>query len=179
MNKDPFFYVKPFNGVSSLITADDANHTRQRKLISHSFADKTLKELEPLLKHWVEKMKNKLHERMLAGDKVDILKMYNCTTFDIMGDLSFGEGLDMLENGEYSSWVKAIFGGIKQGARLRSFKGINSITEWIGKCSSRRHPLLNMSHQAHIHWVAELKDRHRQDQLRDPEMFADSSTYYF
>ena len=39
--------------------------------------------------------------------------MYNCTTFDVMGDLTFGEGLNMLEDGEYSPWVSAIFGGIK------------------------------------------------------------------
>lgn len=34
---------KPLNRVDSIITADDANHSRQRKLLSHSFADKTLK----------------------------------------------------------------------------------------------------------------------------------------
>ena len=63
------------------ITADDANHTRQRKMISHSFADKTLRDLEPMLKYWVGKMKDKLGEKATAGEQVDMLKYYNCTTF--------------------------------------------------------------------------------------------------
>ncbi|KAI5369151.1 putative cytochrome P450 [Septoria linicola] len=116
LQKDPQFYGKPFNN---------------RKLLSHTFADKTLKDLEPLLKSWVEKMRTKLEERMDAVEKVDILKYYNCTTFDIMGDLSFSEGLDMLENGEYSSWVKTIFLGINIDSRIRACKMINWFTEWF------------------------------------------------
>ncbi|USW46711.1 Putative cytochrome P450 [Septoria linicola] len=121
LQKDPQFYGKSFNNVDGIITANDANHSRQRKLLSHTFADKTLKDLEPLLKSWVEKMRK----------KVDILKYYNCTTFDIMGDLSFSEGLDMLENSEYSSWVKTIFLGIKIDSRIRACKMINWFTEWF------------------------------------------------
>lgn len=79
--KDPFFYGKPFNNVDSVITADDANHSRQRKLIAHAFADKSLKDLEPMLKQWAGMMLQKLTERV--GEPVDILKFYNCTTFDI------------------------------------------------------------------------------------------------
>lgn len=70
-----------FNGVDSLITADDANHSRQRKLVAHAFADKSLKDLEPMLKTWSGTMQRKLAEQ--AGKPVDMLKYYNCTTFDI------------------------------------------------------------------------------------------------
>lgn len=81
--KDPQFYARPFNNVDSLITADDANHSRQRKAVSHAFADKSLRDLEPMLKQWAQKMKDKLEEQALAGNEVDLLKYYNCTTFDI------------------------------------------------------------------------------------------------
>jgi cytochrome P450 len=37
------FYSKPFNQVDGIITADDANHTRHRKILSHAFSDKALK----------------------------------------------------------------------------------------------------------------------------------------
>jgi len=37
------FYSKPLNGVASVITADDANHSRQRKILAHAFSDKALK----------------------------------------------------------------------------------------------------------------------------------------
>ncbi|KAI6908252.1 cytochrome P450 [Hortaea werneckii] len=57
--------------------------------------------------------------------------MYNCTTFDIMGDLTFGEGLNMLEDSEYSPWVKAIFGGIKNATFFRGIKLINALTSFV------------------------------------------------
>ena len=37
--KDPLFYTGPLNGVPSIITADDSNHSRQRKILSHAFSD--------------------------------------------------------------------------------------------------------------------------------------------
>jgi len=79
--KDPQFYGKPLNKVDSLITADDAGHSRQRKILSNAFSDRALKEQEPLLKHWVELMKDKMLESAKAGKKADLLKFYNCTTF--------------------------------------------------------------------------------------------------
>jgi len=86
--KDPQFYNKPMNDVHSLIAADDAGHSRQRKVLSNSFSDRALKEQEPLLKHWVELMKEKMLESAKAGKKADLLKFYNCTTF--VSHLLFG-----------------------------------------------------------------------------------------
>ncbi|KAI6892544.1 cytochrome P450 [Hortaea werneckii] len=129
--KDTKFYGKPLNGVHSVIGADDAGHSRQRKILSNAFSDKALKEQTPLLKRWVGLMKNKLEERAIAGTETDMLKMYNCTTFDIMGDLTFGEGLNMLEDSEYSPWVKAIFGGIKNATFFRGIKLINALTSFV------------------------------------------------
>lgn len=44
---------------------------------------------------------------------VDMVKMYNFTTFDIMGDLTFGESLKMLEHSSYTPWVTAIFDNLR------------------------------------------------------------------
>ena len=38
---------------------------------------------------------------------------YNLTTFDLIGDLSFGESFDGLENGTIHPWVATIFSGVK------------------------------------------------------------------
>lgn len=84
VSKDKKYYKRPFNNVDAIHTADDTNHSRQRKILSHAFADKSLKDLEPTLKHWVGLMKVKLEEKAGTNEKVDILKFYNCTTFDIM-----------------------------------------------------------------------------------------------
>ncbi|EME49135.1 hypothetical protein DOTSEDRAFT_68006 [Dothistroma septosporum NZE10] len=129
VHKDPMFYGKPYNNVENIITANDANHSRQRKLVAHAFADKSIKDLEPMLKQWAGTMLRKLTERV--GQPTDMLKYYNCTTFDIMGDLSFNESLNMLEDGEYSSWVKAIFLGVKSASHLRAVKMSGSLGQYI------------------------------------------------
>jgi cytochrome P450 len=78
--KDPQFYTKPINEVPSIVGADDAGHSRQRKIVSNAFSDRALKEQEPLLKQWVTLMKDKMLESAEAGKKADLLKFYNCTT---------------------------------------------------------------------------------------------------
>jgi hypothetical protein len=79
--KDPQWYQIPLNKVHSIITADDANHSRQRKILSNSFSDRALKEQEPLLKGWVVLMRVKMQEFATSGKEADLLKLYNCTTF--------------------------------------------------------------------------------------------------
>jgi len=50
-----------------------------------------------------------------------------------MGDLCFAESLDMLEESEYSPWVKTIFEGIKTGAKLRSMRILSGFTDYLIK----------------------------------------------
>ena len=85
LQKDRQFYGLPLNRVASAITADDVTHSRQRKVLSHSFSDKGLKEQEPLLKKWSDLMRTKMAEQADGTTKLDMVKFYNCTTFDIMG----------------------------------------------------------------------------------------------
>jgi cytochrome P450 len=44
---------------------------------------------------------------------LDMVKLYNCTTFDIMGDLTFGEPLGLLQQSAYTPWVAAVLGQIQ------------------------------------------------------------------
>jgi cytochrome P450 len=60
------------------MTAGDEEHSRQRKIMAHAFSERTLKEQEPLLKAWAEKMKTKMAERAATGQEVDIVKFFNC-----------------------------------------------------------------------------------------------------
>ncbi|TKA22228.1 hypothetical protein B0A50_08097 [Salinomyces thailandicus] len=129
--KDPKFYAPPMNKVHSVLGADDAGHSRQRKILSNAFSDKALKEQTPLLKRWAGLMAEKLGECARSGKEVDMLKMYNCCTFDIMGDLTFGEGLNLLENSEYSPWIQTIFAGIKSNTLFRAIRLYSAVTNWL------------------------------------------------
>lgn len=129
ISKDPLFYegVKAF--APSVATARTEDHSRQRKIFSNAFSDRALKAQEPLIKSWSMKLAEKLGER--NGEKVDLLKYYNCTTFDIMGDLTFGESLNMLEDSEYVPWVASIFAGIRGATIMRAFKYLGSLPRFL------------------------------------------------
>lgn len=45
---------------------------------------------------------------------------YNYTTFDVIGDLAFGEAFGCLETSQYHPWVTMIFQSIKIGAWLQT-----------------------------------------------------------
>ena len=121
MPKDMTFYNTPTSGSHSLITADRADHSRQRRLISHAFSDKALREQEPLIKGYVDLLIQRLHERA-NGDSLDMVSWYNWTTFDLIGDLAFGEPFGCLENCTYHPWVTALFASIKAGTYLSSLR---------------------------------------------------------
>jgi hypothetical protein len=99
MPKDPAFY--DLNPRSEVYNVDsdpsDESHARQRKAFSHAFSDRALREQEGLVAKYVDKLVEKLGMLARGNEGVDLVKMLNFTTFDIMSDLAFGEPLDLLE----------------------------------------------------------------------------------
>lgn len=120
MPKDTAFYNRPPNGAHSLITAERADHTRYRRLVSHAFSDKALREQEPLIKGYVDLLIQRLHEHVSTGP-LDMVAWYNWTTFDLIGDLAFGESFDCLANCTYHPWINMLFASIKAGAYISTF----------------------------------------------------------
>jgi hypothetical protein len=53
------------------------------------------------------------------GGRVDIVSWLNFTTFDLIGDLAFGESFHALEGGEYHPWMAAIFENVRSLALIR------------------------------------------------------------
>lgn len=56
---------------------------------------------------------SKLSEHADTDEDVNMVDMFQFATFDIMGDLTFGQPLDLLRNGEYSAWVQGVFDSVK------------------------------------------------------------------
>lgn len=113
--KDPKFYGAPGAvGKDIFNLFDDQYHGQVRRIFSHAFSDKALKEQETMLAKYVDMLISNL--RRIAHKKTDMVKNYNFTTFDIMGDLAFGEPLGLLKNGEYSPWVANVFEKVKMSA---------------------------------------------------------------
>lgn len=68
----------------------------RRRNLSNGFSEKAVREQEPILNHYV----NLLVERLRAksgGENLDIAHWYHLFTFDIVGDLTFGDSFHGLE----------------------------------------------------------------------------------
>ncbi|RAK95680.1 cytochrome P450 [Aspergillus ibericus CBS 121593] len=96
-----------------IISANDVDHTRYRKAMAHAFSAKGLQAQEPFLVGYVDKLIKRLHDIAKSQLPVDMVKWYNLTTFDLIGDLAFGESFGGLDSSEYHHWVATIFESIR------------------------------------------------------------------
>ncbi|OCL02958.1 cytochrome P450 [Glonium stellatum] len=115
--RDPRFYGPETNGRNGIIRSDQKSHARLRRLLAHAFSEQALREQEGLIREHVDKLvlqlgvvaaKNGERDKE-GGGTVDIVRLLNLTTFDIMGDLTFGESLNMQSHTAYTPWVDSVF----------------------------------------------------------------------
>lgn len=98
MQKFRHFY-NPNDEPANIVTAPTHQHAALRKLMAHSFSDKSLRKQEPIIMKYVHKLINALDERSEGGkETVDVNSWFNYCTFDIIGDLSFGDGFGFIED---------------------------------------------------------------------------------
>ncbi|KAK3986107.1 cytochrome P450 [Cladorrhinum sp. PSN332] len=108
------WFITPSNGVYGINSAPSLqDHRRFRRLFAPAFSDRALKAQEPLFQRHVDLLVSRLNEATEAGREVNMVELYQFTTFDIMGDLTFGQPLGLLENNKYSPWVQAVFDSIR------------------------------------------------------------------
>lgn len=112
--KDPEANIEAPGG-PNIFNEGDENHSRIRRLMSHGFSEKALKDQEPLVQHYVDLLLERLHNEVAAcPDPIEMTRWYNFTTFDIISDLSFGEAFGCLRDKRYHPWVLDIFAiGVK------------------------------------------------------------------
>jgi len=99
-------------GINSAAAHED--HRRYRALFAPAFSERALKSQEPLFRSHVDLLVSKLSEAVEGGQPVvDMAKLFQLTTFDIMGELTFGKSLGQLDTTTYSHWVRSVFDSIR------------------------------------------------------------------
>jgi cytochrome P450 len=132
--KNPKIYNVAANGVAAIIAANEQDHHRIRKALSPAFSEKSIQEESYIMQGYVDLLVDRLHKLCKQGDPVDLVQWYNFTTFDIIGDLAFGEPFGCLEQGKYHPWVATIFGGFKfsaLGSIFKSFPPADRIVDYL------------------------------------------------
>lgn len=117
----------PFpNNIEPIFTTSDAAHTRQRRLLAHAFSEKALKEQEGIIIKYVDLLVERLGEQVKIGQNpVDMVSWFNHTTFDIIGDFTYGESFHSLEGGDYHPWVWSIYHGVKASVLMFALKDLS------------------------------------------------------
>jgi averantin hydroxylase len=80
------------NGHFGILFAEREDHSRYRRLLSHSFSDKGMREQEPIIASYVDSLLKGLREESENGEAVDMVKWFNACQFEI-NDLGFADNL--------------------------------------------------------------------------------------
>lgn len=104
-----FYNPVPAAAQNDIVSAPRGEHALLRRALSHGFSDKSMRLQEPLIARYIDLLIARLRERAAPDRPLNIMAWYNYTTFDVIGDLAFGEAFGCLEKSDYHPWVKAIF----------------------------------------------------------------------
>ena len=97
--------VPPYpNGVSSMQRSNQVDHARMRKLFSHAFSEKGLREQEPLVRGHVDDFITALREEAVKGP-LNMVSWFSYITFDIVSDLGFAEPFGCVERRKPHPWM--------------------------------------------------------------------------
>ncbi|KPM39269.1 Isotrichodermin C-15 hydroxylase [Neonectria ditissima] len=115
----------------TIIGADRVNHSRYRRSLAHGFSAQAMLDQQPIIRQYVDMFIEKLRLESAGGtNQIDMVKWFNYTTFDIIGDLAFGEPFGCLKESTYHGWVALVFSSIKSlafSAQLKPFHFISPL----------------------------------------------------
>ncbi|EPE34250.1 Cytochrome P450 [Glarea lozoyensis ATCC 20868] len=140
LRKDPSMFLAPPNGVYGMIfEPSEKGHARMRGVLSNGFSRKAVADQEPCIARTVNRFINKLGES--CGKQIDMVPLYHFVFLDIIGDLTFGESFNCVENWELHFWPKMVFEFIKIGntfAIAKKFSPLDKILAFLAPPSLRK-----------------------------------------
>lgn len=156
----------------SIIGASHNDHGRIRKSMANGFSQQAMLDQQPLIQSYVDQLFEKLGEAGARGEKVDAVAWYNYTTFDIIGDLAFGEPFGCLRDSTYHPWVDLIFKSLKSIAYDSSFRRMGFIYNILVMLTPKSVMDKFIKHKE----LSEAKVRKRLDTVTDRKDFMTSMT---
>jgi len=119
-DEDEFSKIKGLmfaNDHLALVGANREDHRRQRRQIAYAFSATALQEQAGIIVQYIDKLVSQLTASAKQGQSVDIVRLLNYTTFDIISDLTFAESFHSLEGN--TNFVDNFSSGILGGAYRR------------------------------------------------------------
>jgi cytochrome P450 len=95
-----------FGTFSLLWQQNPTEHARHRRVMAPAFSDRSLREQEPIFAKYASLLMQRMRDN--AGTPVDLCAWFHFATFDIIGDLTFGEPFHCLEQSRFHPWIRFI-----------------------------------------------------------------------
>lgn len=114
-NPKPRWYLSPER--KEIVGADEKDHVRMRKLLGSGFTNAAILQMEPLITTNVDLLVQRLYDQAVNGlhktIKIDMFEWLSYCTFDIIGDMTFGESFGCLQEGVLHPWLAWAFDDVK------------------------------------------------------------------
>ncbi|KAK1757808.1 isotrichodermin C-15 hydroxylase [Echria macrotheca] len=162
-------FVRALDDVArSIFNADRDEHRRVRGALSHGFSDSSLRSQEHIIRRYTDQLLQRMH-KLCASGPMNIEAWYNWTTFDITGDLIFGQTFGCLAGSEYHPWIAYIFGTLRVGSWMTvlSYLGMHGLVQAIYRYASR----VGMADLKNMQAYTETMMRSRLAEKRDDDLF--------
>ncbi|KAG4442921.1 hypothetical protein IFR05_001625 [Cadophora sp. M221] len=114
-------------GTRSLVMSnerDPVKHREARRLLAPAFSPGALRAQTAFVVKYVDMWIEQIKKHGDAAEGINMDEWYNWLTFDIIGDLAFGESFGAVENAKGHEWVPAIKRGIAEGQLIDVFRRV-------------------------------------------------------
>ena len=113
--KSKFYKVSNFTASDIIGESDVTVHSNMRKLWAHGFSAKALLSHEQLEQRYVNLFIEQVRRHGSEKGGMNVVDWFNYLTFDIIGELVFGESFGALEKGTSSFWIAVILDNMASG----------------------------------------------------------------
>jgi cytochrome P450 len=173
--KDPLWWNSQPGQPDSLVNAINPEiHARIRKALAPGFTPRALRSQEPFVQKYVNLLVEKLEEQTNQVDpgqwlELDISPWLNYTTFDIFGDLAFGESFDCLQHSKYHPWIALLFNSVKAAGFVVAARFYPWIEFLLMKCIP---PSLKKVQKNHYEQIVKKVNRRLNWELDRPDLMS-------
>jgi cytochrome P450 len=152
----------------NFISAPADVHGRLRKAFAPAFSDKALLGYEPLIRMYFDKLLARLDSS--PAPAVDMMEWLNFTTFDIIGELCWGQSFDCLDSGTGHAFISVLlhFKAAMIATAIAHYPWLNALMPYITPKSA-----LAMLHNVFQTGHTRIRDRvFTQDETRRADVLS-------
>ncbi|KAL4747482.1 hypothetical protein BDW72DRAFT_209612 [Aspergillus terricola var. indicus] len=170
--KDPLWWARqPGHPDSLLSVISPEKHAHMRRILSPGFTARALRKQEPFVQKYVNMLVAQLQDIVSKSPSahINMTPWFNYTTFDIFGDLGFGESFDCLQHSRYHPWIALLFDSVKAAGFVIATRYYPLIESILLKCVP---PSMRKIQRDHYQQIVDKVQRRLSWELQRPDFMS-------